>query len=152
MKASKATRAIVEVQLACAQQAPDTSALRRFAVAALGDRQTAVVLRIVGEIEGAALNERFRSKPGPTNVLSFPGPDDGSHLGDVIICAPVVAREAAEQGKTGEAHWAHMVVHGILHLMGYTHDADNDAAEMESLEVTILSQLGFPDPYGCGIV
>lgn len=117
-----------------------------------------VVVRIVDEAESAALNQRFRGKQGPTNVLSFPvsPPDDvpaalaaelGAALGDIVICAPVVAREAREQGKDAQAHWAHMVLHGLLHLLGHDHITADQASEMESLEIEILAEIGYPDPY-----
>lgn len=111
-----------------------------------------VSVRIVGEAESAALNERFRARVGPTNVLAFAGPDpveglELRHLGDVVICAPVVAREAAEQGKAVEAHWAHIAIHGVLHLLGYEHDSDAGAEAMERHEVSLLATLGFEDPY-----
>jgi len=108
-------------------------------------------VRVVDENEIADLNQRYRMKAGPTNVLSFPFEDppgvESDELGDVIICAPVVQREAAEQGKNETAHWAHMVVHGVLHLCGYDHIADADAEVMESRETAILTGLGFPAPY-----
>ncbi len=111
-----------------------------------------ISLRIVGEAESAALNERYRGRSGPTNVLAFAGPDpvDGlepRHLGDVVICAPVVAREAVEQGKALEAHWAHIAIHGVLHLLGYEHDGDASADAMERHEASLLATLGFDDPY-----
>jgi len=110
-----------------------------------------LTIRIVDEAEGSELNSRWREKSGPTNVLSFPAepmpgaPDDT--LGDIVICAPVVAREAAEQGKLFEAHWAHLTIHGVLHLRGYDHQTDAEAAEMEALETQLLKQLEYPDPY-----
>jgi probable rRNA maturation factor len=103
-----------------------------------------VTLRIVGEAEGRRLNARFRKKQKATNVLSF-AYGDGS--GDVILCHPVIAREARAQGKTLAAHYAHMVVHGILHLRGYDHEKNRDARRMERREIRILRRLGFPDPY-----
>ncbi len=122
-----------------------------------------VVVRVVDEEESQQLNAQFRGKDKPTNVLSFPyeetqsmpeglSPDDEpvlipEHLGDLVICAPVVAREASEQGKQPEHHWAHMLVHGTLHLFGYDHISEADAEEMESLEVLKLSQIGVSDPY-----
>jgi probable rRNA maturation factor len=111
-----------------------------------------VTIRLVDRAESAHLNEAYRNKKGPTNVLAFtydtlPGSD--AHLvGDLAICAPVVSREAAEQGKPVQAHWAHMVVHGILHLRGYDHENKTQARAMEALERDILAKLGFPDPYG----
>lgn len=97
------------------------------------------------------LNRDYRGKSGPTNVLSFPAdlPPELALplLGDIVVCAPVVAREAAEQGKPLAAHWAHMAVHGCLHLLGHDHVEEADAVAMETLESTILAQLGFPCPY-----
>ena len=97
------------------------------------------------------MNQRYRSKSGPTNVLSFPFEDppgvESDELGDIVVCAPVVDREAVEQGKTAQEHWAHMVVHGVLHLCGYDHIDDKDADEMENEETRILTGLGFPAPY-----
>ena len=132
---------------------PDTAALGRWAEAALSGRRPGAELsiRIVGEAVGGELNSRYRGKPGPTNVLSCPADLPAgvplTLLGDLVICAPVVAREAAAQGKALEAHWAHMVVHGCLHLAGYDHEDAAQAAEMEALEKAILAQLGYPDPY-----
>ncbi len=110
-----------------------------------------LTVRIVSSEEGAALNQTYRHKQGPTNVLSF-AVDDADDLpvpllGDIVICAPVVEREAHEQNKEAVAHWAHMVVHGTLHLLGYDHMNDTQAQEMESLETQALAGLGFPDPY-----
>ncbi len=112
-----------------------------------------VSIRVVGESESAALNERYRERVGPTNVLAFAGPDpvnglEPRFLGDVVICAPVVAREAREQGKALQAHWAHIAIHGVLHLLGYAHDSDAGAEVMESHEASLLAGLGFDDPYG----
>lgn len=108
-------------------------------------------VRIVDEAESAELNQRYRSKRGPTNVLSFPFEDPpgvkSEILGDLIICAPIVHKEAVEQNKPEKAHWAHMVIHGIMHLRGYDHIDDNDARQMETTEIEILGQLGFDDPY-----
>ncbi len=134
---------------------PAETDFRRWAEAALAGadhRQDAeLTLRIVNEAESAALNETYRHKQGPTNVLSFPfeaPPEvDSTLLGDIVICAPVVLREAIVQGKSPEAHWAHLVAHGVLHLLGYDHD-EAQAEAMESLEIRILAGLGFPDPYG----
>ncbi len=116
------------------------------------DRQAdELTVRITDEAEISELNEQYRAKKGTTNVLSFPfdGPPDiaGDMLGDVVICAPVVEREARQQGKPVEAHWAHMIVHGVLHLCGYDHMDDNQAQQMEGLEKTIMNNLGFADPY-----
>ena len=110
-----------------------------------------VSVYIVDEDESQELNLHFRQKDSPTNVLSFPAdipPElDIPLLGDLVVCAPVVEREAEEQTKTLDAHWAHMLVHGTLHLLGYDHINDADADEMEQLETQILQRLGFPAPY-----
>ena len=115
-----------------------------------------LTIRIVDEKESADLNQQYRSKPGPTNVLSFPyDPEPGITtrlLGDIVICAPVVEQEAILENKAFVAHFAHMVIHGLLHLLGYTHDVEQDAAEMENLETELLVQLNFPPPYGVLIV
>ena len=110
-----------------------------------------LTIRIVDEKESAELNEQYRHKNGATNVLSFPfeAPAEVklNLLGDLIICSKVVQQQANEQKKDELAHWAHMVVHGTLHLLGYDHMNDADAKIMEAKEITILSQLGYPDPY-----
>lgn len=118
----------------------------------------AMTVRLVGRSESQHLNETFRQKSGPTNVLAFPGyagddpalgvmPDAHSELGDLVICLPVVYKEAAEQGKTPLAHMAHLVVHGTLHLAGFDHEDDEAAEEMEGLETDVMLRLGFSDPY-----
>lgn len=142
-----------EIQLATSVHGvPDARLLGRWASAAWSsDREASVVIRVVDEAESAELNGTYRHKQGPTNVLSFPFEPlphiDESHLGDLVLCAPVVAREAAEQGKTPEAHWAHMVVHDMLHLQGHDHIEETDAKCMEALEVQILNRLGYGNPY-----
>ena len=107
-------------------------------------------LRIVDEAESRDLNYRYRGKDSPTNVLAFPS-DSGylgyTCLGDLVICAPVVATEAAEQGKTAEAHWAHLVVHGMLHLQDFDHQDAAQTRKMETLEIKILDGLGYNNPY-----
>jgi probable rRNA maturation factor len=125
---------------------PAPARLRRWAKAALGSRRGELTVRIVGSAESRALNRRYRGKDKPTNVLSFPYDARGA-LGDLVICAPVVNREAREQGKPAAAHWAHMVVHGILHLLGHDHIRDREAKVMESRERAILARLSYPDPY-----
>lgn len=111
-----------------------------------------LTIRIVDEAESAELNAQYRHKAGPTNVLSFPyEPQPGvleRLLGDIVICAPVVEEEARLQNKTLLAHWAHMVIHGTLHLLGFNHEFDEEAAEMEGLETELMVRLGFPPPYG----
>lgn len=112
--------------------------------------QAELTIRIVDEDEGAKLNMDWCNKKNATNVLSFPSGDNPlapQFLGDVVICAPVVIREATEQGKLEDAHWAHMIVHGILHLLGYDHINDKDANDMEALEIKKLESIGFPNPY-----
>jgi probable rRNA maturation factor len=113
-----------------------------------------VTVRIVERDEITQLNAQYRQKTGPTNVLSFPcepfpglPTEAAEELGDVVVCAAVVADEAVEQNKVLTAHWAHMIVHGTLHLMGFDHLNDSEAEAMESLEVVILAELGFADPY-----
>ncbi len=118
-----------------------------------------IVVRVVDIEESAALNLTYRNKNGPTNVLSYPNQIDdfmldipelkeqNSHIGDLVICAPLVKQEAAEQNKAIISHWAHLIVHGVLHLQGYDHLNDIEANEMESLEITILEQFGFDNPY-----
>jgi len=112
-------------------------------------------IQVVDEQTISELNETYRHKSGPTNVLSFPFdappglPKDEAEalLGDIVICAQVVATEAQQQHKSLQAHWAHMVVHGVLHLLGYDHLSDEDAEQMENLEIQLLSELAFPNPY-----
>lgn len=117
----------------------------------LGEDPSEVTIRIVASDESAALNSQYRGKSGPTNVLSFPFEAPAGITvplaGDLIICASVVEKEAAEQQKTLTEHWAHMVVHGMLHLQGYDHIDDDDAEVMEALEIRLLGQLGFSNPY-----
>ena len=110
-----------------------------------------IVIRIVDEQESAVLNARYRHKSGPTNVLSFPFQSpvelDVHLLGDLVICAPLVEKEAREQNKKVFDHWAHLVVHGVLHLLGFDHQEEKDASQMEAKETAILKKLGIPDPY-----
>jgi probable rRNA maturation factor len=107
-------------------------------------------IRIVDETESRDLNSRFRDKDSATNVLAFPSDSgllDYDCLGDLVICAPLVVAEAAAQGKPVEAHWAHLVVHGMLHLQGFDHNNDDETAQMEALEIRILNFLGYTNPY-----
>lgn len=150
------TKANVSVQFASrAHGLPSAAQLKVWAQAALSGMEgiPELTVRVVDEAESAELNRTYRRVSGPTNVLSFPfappEPVQMSLLGDVVICAPVVEMEAQKQNKTMDAHWAHMVIHGILHLMGYDHENDGDAARMESEERRILAGLGFSDPYAC---
>ncbi len=123
--------------------APPAGLLRRFALAAAPAR-TAITLRVAGAAEGKRLNGKFRGKNYATNVLSFPY---GRGSGDIVLCHPVIAKEAKRQGKSLRAHYAHLVVHGILHLRGHDHLRKNDASRMERMEIRILRRLGFEDPY-----
>lgn len=134
---------------------PAPASFRRWAEAALRGaryrRCAELAIRIVDEAEGLALNRDYRGRDYSTNVLSFPvEPPPGVRLdliGDLAICAPVVEREAAEQGKPARDHWAHLTVHGVLHLLGHDHVREDQAQVMEDLETRILAGLGIPDPY-----
>ncbi len=136
---------------------PAAASFRKWVAAALAGRirEADLAIRIVAEKEGRGLNRHYRGKDYATNVLSFPaelpeGLPKGVKfplLGDLVICAPVVAREAREQGKPLAAHYAHLTVHGTLHLLGWDHEDDKEAEAMEQLERQILATLGLPDPY-----
>jgi probable rRNA maturation factor len=108
-------------------------------------------VRVVGAARSRSLNAQYRHKDRRTNVLSFSGaglsPDGVNYLGELVICAPVVAREAIMQGKSAESHWAHMTVHGVLHLLGFDHERNAEAKKMTAREIQILDRLGFSDPY-----
>ncbi|CAD2265740.1 Endoribonuclease YbeY [Stutzerimonas stutzeri] len=147
---------MIELDLQCASTgaAPAAADLQRWCELALRQRSgdSELTIRLVDEEEGRELNRTWRQKDYATNVLSFPAdvPDeflDIPLLGDLVICVPVVEREAAEQGKALDAHWAHLVIHGCLHLLGYDHIEDAEAEEMEALERQLLAELGHPDPY-----
>lgn len=168
----------VTVQMASSRRGvPHARSFNRWAQAACApylpqsrkdqhEKQLALTIRVVGAAESRRLNRTWRAKDKPTNVLSFPAaplaPGNNGvpsrlsarkfsalhELGDLAICAPVVAREAKEQGKTTQAHWAHMVVHGVLHLLGFDHENDRDATVMEAREAKILAQFGYDNPYG----
>lgn len=145
---------ILDIQSASSSEdAPDEQSIKRWVSAALGSKtgDTELSVRIVDEHEGQQLNETYRGASGPTNVLSFPFdadiPEPLPLIGDIVICAPVVAREAKQQNKKLKAHWAHMIIHGVLHLLGYDHQNDSDAVIMETLETEIMQELGFPPPY-----
>ena len=136
---------------------PAATSFRRWVAAALAGRirEADLAIRIVDEKEGRSLNHHYRGKDYATNVLSFPaelpeGLPKGVKLpllGDLVLCSPVIAREAREQGKPLRAHYAHLTVHGALHLLGWDHDDDKEAEAMEQLERDILAELGLPDPY-----
>ena len=106
-----------------------------------------ITLRIVDEAEGRALNKEYRGKDYATNVLTFPLLEEPFIMADILICAPVVAKEAKEQGKTLEAHFAHLMVHGVLHAHGYDHEVPAQAELMESIEIQTLTNLGYANPY-----
>jgi len=136
---------------------PGARLLIRWATAALPSakpaaRSFALSVRIVGRARSRSLNARYRHMDKATNVLSFTGagaaPDDRLFLGELVICAPVVAQEARAQDKTLAAHWAHMTVHGVLHLLGFDHERTSEARKMTAREIQILDRLGFSDPYG----
>lgn len=151
---------VIDVQYASDYDAPAEADIHDWVVRALqgaGTKlsgATEVAVRIVDSDEMQALNRDFRDKDQPTNVLSFspaaqpatPG-EALQNLGDIVLCAPVIAAEAGAQGKPPEHHWAHLIVHGMLHLLGYDHIKNDDAVEMEACEVRILSEHGIPDPY-----
>lgn len=144
----------LDLQLASEAPAPSEVQFRQWCELALRQRSadSELTIRLVDEAEGHELNHTWRHKDYATNVLSFPAdvPDeflDIPLLGDLVICVPVVVREATEQGKALDAHWAHLVIHGCLHLLGYDHIDDAEAEEMEALERTLLEELGYPDPY-----
>lgn len=144
----------LDIQRATDAPAPSDDDLRRWCELALRQRtaDSELTIRLVDETEGRELNRTWRHKDYATNVLSFPAdvPDellDIPLLGDIVICVPVVGREAAEQAKALQAHWAHLVIHGCLHLLGYDHLEDEEAEEMEGLERALIAELGYPDPY-----
>jgi len=125
---------------------PTQAQFKKWAKAALR-LDTEVTIRLVDEEEGRMLNSAYRAKDYATNVLTFPIAEEPHLMGDIIICAPVVAAEARAQDKSIEAHFAHLTVHGILHLHGYDHEIEEQAALMESIEVTTLQKLGYANPY-----
>jgi probable rRNA maturation factor len=132
---------------------PTPKQLSRWATAALAPlrRSTVLSVRVVGLARSRSLNAHYRHKDKPTNVLSFSGagsaPNGRYFLGELVICAPVVAHEALAQVKTRESHWAHMTVHGVLHLLGFDHERRAEALKMSAREIQILDRLGFSDPY-----
>ena len=131
---------------------PDQALLNLWVETALsGKKDAELTLRLVDQDESRDLNSRYRGKDQPTNVLSFPAElppgIDIPLLGDIVICAPLVGAEAAAQHKSWQSHWAHLVIHGVLHLLGHDHQDEKEAAEMEAIEVDLLASLGFGDPY-----
>jgi len=144
----------VDLQIAYEGQVPEQALFQKWAEAALQEDVTEdceLSIRLVEVEESAELNNTYRGKTGPTNVLSFPFdspiPMEPKLLGDLVICVPVVEKEALEQAKQLEHHWAHLVVHGCLHLLGYDHIEDDQAEEMEAFEVEILQTLAIDNPY-----
>ena len=149
----------VDVQIATiANGIPPVGDIQRWVAAAVAakatDPATEVSVRVVDEDEMQTLNRDYRDQDKPTNVLSFPAGDvqglptgTDTSLGDIVVCATVVAREASEQGKLLDDHWGHMLVHGVLHLLGHDHMTESEADEMERLEREILAGLGIADPY-----
>lgn len=146
-------KVIVDVQQAVDAAVPSKQQFHLWASAALAElaEDCELSIRLVSEAESAELNGTYRARNTPTNVLSFPFespiPLTPRLLGDLVLCVAVVEREAAEQSKKVEAHWAHLLVHGCLHLLGYDHLEDDEAERMEALEVRILQQLGIDNPY-----
>lgn len=155
----------MELQRACeVDSIPEPAEIQRWIEAAVDasgrrcddGRDCEIVVRIVGEEESRDLNNRYRRKDSATNVLAFPASEQPvpglpaeprRALGDLAICGPVVEREALEQGKPVDSHWGHLLIHGTLHLLGYDHQTEAQAAEMERLEVRIMAHRGFGDPY-----
>lgn len=150
----------IEIQIVIQSMPKDISLqLGAWAYAALKNPEKQVTLRIVDEPEIHALNKQFRHKDKATNVLSFPNAQADTHLpktvqtkinrnlGDIILCASIIEQEALEQHKPLAAHWAHMVIHGCLHLQGYDHETEEDAKKMETEEIGILQNLGYANPY-----
>jgi len=143
----------LDLQNATTASVPEPALFQVWVEAALADRRSdwELAVRLVDEPEGRTLNHDYRGRDYATNVLSFPVdlPEgiDLPLLGDLVICAPVVAREAAEQGKSETAHWAHLTVHGVLHLLGFDHATSVEANVMEGEERRVMAQLGFSDPY-----
>jgi probable rRNA maturation factor len=144
----------VDVQYAVTTDGvPEEESIRRWVLKTLPEqkKESELTIRVVDEAEITALNRQYRGKEGATNVLSFPYEAipgvASSLLGDIVICAPVVAGESVVQGKPLDAHWAHIVIHGVLHLLGYDHHQDDAAHKMEARETELLDSLGYADPY-----
>lgn len=145
----------LDLQIACesSEGLPAQDFLQQVLDTALSELkpEAELTVRIVDEAESQSLNHQYRDKDKPTNVLSFPfeGPPgiELPLIGDLVICRQVVEREAEQQGKTALDHWSHMLVHGALHLLGYDHIDDQQAEQMESMEIALLAKLGIADPY-----
>lgn len=146
MKSDTLKLSLVVQYATAAQNVPTRAQFRRWFKCAL-QRNVAITLRIVDEAEGRELNKNYRGKDYATNVLTFVYDEAHRLSGDLVICAPVVEQEAATQHKALIAHYAHLTIHALLHLQGYTHDADADANEMEALETALMLKLRYTDPY-----
>ncbi|HYG13323.1 MAG TPA: rRNA maturation RNase YbeY [Methylophilaceae bacterium] len=129
-----------------AQDLPTAAQFRKWARLALR-ADAEIALRVVDEDEGRMLNRDYRGKDYATNVLTFPLAEKPLLMGDIVLCAPVVAREAEAQQKPLLAHYAHLTVHGVLHLQGYDHETEAEAVQMESMETEIITKMGYADPY-----
>ena len=148
---------LLSVDRAVPLRSPDDDAIRHWVVSALSQVQTPssyaleLSIRITGREDAARFNQTYRAKPDATNVLSFPADPPAAAasglLGDLVICAPLVQEEATEQQKSEDAHWAHLIIHGVLHLLGHDHQVTAEAEQMEALEIAVLNELGFPNPY-----
>ena len=143
----------LELQMATSEaDVPGEEEFQSWADTCFPDLDATILVRVVDQEESAQLNQQYRQKQGPTNVLSFPFevPEgvDNDHLGDLVMCAPVIKTEALDQAKRIDDHWGHMLVHGVLHLQGYDHLTDSEAETMESLDIELLSRLAIADPYG----
>ncbi len=153
MTKSMAESPVIIQSATSAADLPDEADFTRWVKLVLEkhERSGEVVIRLVDEAESAELNQTYRHKKGPTNILSFPfdAPveTESELLGDLLICAPVVLQEASQQGKPARHHWAHIVIHGVLHLLGYDHIDEADARRMETLEINLLKTLNIPNPY-----
>jgi len=136
----------INLQILTKNFVPQKSWFRKWAAAALPkSKNTELTIRVVNRKESQALNKKYRSKNHPTNILSFA--TDNNYLGDLVICAPLVKKEAQEQNKLLMHHWAHLTIHGVLHLLGYDHHTKKEAKIMETLEIKILEKLKIGDPY-----
>ncbi len=147
MNSKKSNKLSLAVQYACGtENIPSRTQFRRWIIKAL-QRDATMTLRLVDDAEGRELNRQYRGKNYPTNVLTFVYDEDESLKGDVVVCVPVVATEAASQNKSLLAHYAHLTIHAALHLQGYDHENEDDATEMEALETRLMLESGYPNPY-----